>query len=74
MGLNLTKFNYLFPSHLDVRNEVISNNCLTHFGLMPLFKVEHPIILFKPNCPNGNAMENVVNLDSFIKFLRSAFP
>lgn len=36
--------------------------------------VEHPINLFNPNCPKGNAMENVVNLDFLIKFLRSSFP
>lgn len=45
-----------------------------HFGLMPMFMVEQPIILFNPNRPIGDAVEKVVNLDFLSKLLRDSFP
>ena len=49
-------------------------NEMFHFGLMPLFMVEHPIIPFNSYHPKGDALEEVPNLGCLSKFLRKSFP
>lgn len=68
VGANLNKFNNPSPSYLAAHNKV------SHFGLMPLFMVEHPIISFNSNCPKGDASKRVPNLDISSKFYRNSFP
>lgn len=71
VSANLNKFSNRNPSCLSVHNEVVSNKVL-HFGLMPLFMVEHSIILFDPNHPKGNASKEVPNLEFLDKLFRDS--
>lgn len=41
---------------------------------MPLFMIEHPIILLNPYRPKSNSSKEVPNLNLLDKLLRNSFP
>ena len=69
VGVNLNKLNFPCLRCLGIHNEVIPNDVL-HFGLMPLFMVEHLIIPLNPNYQRDNASKEVPILNSLNKLLR----
>lgn len=62
------KLNNPSPNHLGIHNEVVSDKVF-HLRLVPLFIVKCTIILFNPDCPNGDATKKVPNLESLTNFL-----
>lgn len=74
LGPNLNKLNNRFASHLCIHNEVVPNEVF-HFGVMPLFMVEHPIVPFNPNRLERNASKKLPSLDFLNKLLnKDSFP
>lgn len=47
---------------------------MLHFGLMPLFMVEHSIIPLNSNHPKCNVPKEMPNLDCLDKFIRNSLP
>lgn len=76
LGREVTNFNLLkhpVPRSFDINDKFIPN-ALFDLSHMPLFLVEHFIIMFNPDGPKGNAPQEVPNLTHFAIFPGEPFP
>jgi hypothetical protein len=61
---NLNLFDNPLPNHFGIDDKVVPN-LVFDLGFVPLFVVEHFIVPFDPNGPEGNASKEVPNFNLF---------
>ena len=70
---NLDLCRHPFPCHLGINDKFVPN-LLLNLRFVPMCLIEHFVVLFDPNGPQGNAPKKVTNFNYFTIFLGDPFP